>query len=570
MPSHVPPKRSSQIGDGFGINSDLPRDPYLPWNRRWWTRLFDAGFKWVRIGQYENSSDWTSWDWVEQKRGVFSVPQQVDDYVDSLVDNGVLIQVQLLYGNAMYTSPSGKLPDVSVPAPGSFHNPDRSLYSIFWPPKTPQQIAAFNRYAQWMVKHFRGRVSYWALWNEQDIDYWNPVPNAEEYGRLLKSFVQTVHETDQQARVIYGAQADPSRDFTRRALDSCQCASGIDVYAYHTYPGYGRNLHPETMDSGAYQKESPRALRQLVKNYAAIRADTPFFDDEFNAIPSWKGSDESVQAKYVPRGVLYNFAAGVKTFVWLLTAGTDGNEYDDFGIVHGLTNHENDFMPRPVFAALQNTNALFSDTQFDPKIEVTHVEPPGRLRGDYPFLAYGFRSNSGKAIVAYWLAGQSSPGNVFPQVSSALRLKNSGIEHPVLIDVVSGEIKPLAWTKGTTDTLGAIPVRDSVMAIADQSYFDWPVLPETPSSLNVVSNGNSPRLTWAVHEESKGIIVERQILDPSRENIGRDWQRLVKLPATATEYTDSSAPRGKSLGYRVRAFNDAGESAYSNIVRISW
>src|SRR5437588_10980799 len=62
LPSHVPPKRSSQIGDGFGINSDLPRDPYLPWNRRWWTRLFDAGFKWVRIGQYENSSDWTSWD----------------------------------------------------------------------------------------------------------------------------------------------------------------------------------------------------------------------------------------------------------------------------------------------------------------------------------------------------------------------------------------------------------------------------------------------------------------------------------------------------------------------------
>ena len=79
LPSHVPPKRSSQIRDGFGINSDLPRDPYLPWNRRWWTRMFDAGFKWIRIGQYENSSDWTSWDWVEQKRGVFAVPQQVED-----------------------------------------------------------------------------------------------------------------------------------------------------------------------------------------------------------------------------------------------------------------------------------------------------------------------------------------------------------------------------------------------------------------------------------------------------------------------------------------------------------
>src|SRR5262249_41586585 len=45
VPDHVPPKRSSQIQDGFGINSDLPRDPYLPWNRWWWTRMFDAGFK---------------------------------------------------------------------------------------------------------------------------------------------------------------------------------------------------------------------------------------------------------------------------------------------------------------------------------------------------------------------------------------------------------------------------------------------------------------------------------------------------------------------------------------------
>ena len=29
LPERVPPKRSSQITDGFGINSDMPRDPYL-------------------------------------------------------------------------------------------------------------------------------------------------------------------------------------------------------------------------------------------------------------------------------------------------------------------------------------------------------------------------------------------------------------------------------------------------------------------------------------------------------------------------------------------------------------
>src|SRR5579864_2019816 len=155
LPEKVPPKRTSQIEDGFGINSDLPRDPYLPWNRHWWTRMFDAGVSWIRIGQYENSSDLTSWDWIEQKRGIYAIPPGLDDYVDSLVDNGVKIQVQLLYGNPMYTSPAGRLPDSITPTPASVHNRDMNLYSVFWPPKTPEQIAAFVRYTKWMVNHFR-------------------------------------------------------------------------------------------------------------------------------------------------------------------------------------------------------------------------------------------------------------------------------------------------------------------------------------------------------------------------------------------------------------------------------
>src|SRR5260370_7052010 len=87
--NHVPPKRSPQIQNGFGINSDLPREPYLPWNRWGWTRMFDAGVSWIRIGQYENSSDPTSWDWLEQRRGLFAVAPAVTDYFHSLLQPGV-------------------------------------------------------------------------------------------------------------------------------------------------------------------------------------------------------------------------------------------------------------------------------------------------------------------------------------------------------------------------------------------------------------------------------------------------------------------------------------------------
>jgi hypothetical protein len=564
VPDHVPPKRSSQIHDGFGVNSDLPRDPYLPWDRWWWTRMFDAGFKWIRIGQYENSSDYTSWDWVEQKRGVYGVPPVLEDAIDSLVDNGLEIQVQLLYGNVMYTSPSGKLPETSTPEPGSFHNDDRSVYSIFWPPTTPEQISAFNRYATWMVNHFHDRIHYWALWNEQDIGYWNPWGDPEQYGRLLAPFVATVHEADPQAKVIYGAQADPRREFTQRALDTCKCAPGIDVYAYHTYPGYGQNMNPETMDYGAYLSESPRQLRELVTHYPGIKADIPFFDDEFNSIPSWSGSDESVQAKYLPRGLVYNLAAGVKTFVWLLTSATDGNEYDDFGIIHGLTNRETDWKPRPVFYALQNTNALFSDSRFDPSIEISNPdEPVLRRQTGFPFLAYGFRNRNGKAIVAYWIAAHSRPENVFSPQFATLWLRNTGITHPVVIDVVSGEIKPIQWRQGTTDTLEMLPVKDSIVAIADENYFDWPVLPEAPSSLKAVMTGSRVTLRWDVHGGNPtGIVVERRVLRAG--DVG--WDKLATLPPTAQQYTDANV---KAAAYRVRATNGNGGSSYSNVVRLT-
>lgn len=557
----VPPKRSSQIDDGFGINSDLPREPYLPWDRHWWTRMFDAGVSWIRIGQYENSSDYTSWDWIEQKRGVLAIPAALDDYVDSLVDNGVKVQVQLLYGNPMYTSPSGKLPDAITPEPGSFHNSDRGLYSVFWPPKTPDQIAAFVRYVRFMVEHFRGRIRYYALWNEQDIDYWNPVANPEDYGRLLKAFIPAVHGADPEAKVVYGGQADPTRDFARRALDACDCAAGIDVFAYHTYPGYGSNLNPESMDYGAYGDESPAKLREMVRGYPGVRHDIPFWDDEFNSIPSWPGSDESVQSKYVPRGMLYNWAQGVRTFVWLLTAGTDGNEYDDFGFIHGLRNLPGDFTPRPVYYALQNTNALFSDTRRDPSIQVAAPDVPALHTNSQPFLAYGFRSKSGKPIVAYWLAAHSVPGGAFPPVHADLVIANTGIKHAVLIDVVSGTIEPIAKAEAS-DVFPNLPVRDSVMAIADENYFDWPVLPEAPSSLAATQAAHSVRLHWQTHGgNAESAIVER------RSGERGSWTRMVTQPAANPDYVDTSVGPGLAC-YRVRAANRNGESAYSNVVRV--
>jgi len=295
--------------------------------------------------------------------------------------------------------------------------------------------------------------------------------------------------------------------------------------------------------------------------------DIPFFDDEFNSIPSWTGSDESVQAKYLPRGLIYNHAAGVTPFVWLLAAGTDGNEYDDFGFIHGLTNHQSDWTPRPVFYALQNTNALFSDTKLDSTIGISVPDAASLLKeSGAPLMTYGFRSRNGKAIVAYWLAAHSVPGDAFRPLHSSFSFKNAGIVHPVLVDVVSGEIKVVQWKQGTTDTLERLPVKDSVMAIADEDYFDWPILPEAPSSLRVVLAERGRKLTWENHGGNPtGIVVERRGDDTQTR---ASWGRIAKLGAGVNEYLDAKVESGRSFAYRVRAVNSNGESAYSNVASL--
>ncbi|MFL6350565.1 MAG: GH39 family glycosyl hydrolase [Bryobacteraceae bacterium] len=556
LPDHLIPRRSTQVKDGFGINSDLPRDPFIPWNRWWWTRMFDAGVNFIRIGQYENSSDYTSWEWVERKRGEYSVVPELDDYVNSLVENGLQIEIQLLYGNPLYTSPAGRLPQSVTPEPGSFHNPDRSLYSVYWPPKTDEQIAAFNKYVEWMVNHFRGRVEYYEIWNEPNIDYWNPTANPEDYGRLFKASAKVIHDTDPNAKAVFGGLSGAKPDFAKRALDACGCPASIDVFAYHNYPDYGHNLNPEAIGKENDTNESSKPVREMVRGYPGIRKELVFWNDEFNdGLASWTDSDESVQAKYIPRGLLIDRASGVRTFVWLIVGATDGNELDDFGLLHGLKFQPNDFTPRPVFAALQNTNTLFSDTQIDPSIKI-QSDSNANLR------SYAFRSSNGKAILGYWLPILSKPGDQLPAQTLTLKISNSGIRNPVLVDITSGKMTRASWKTDSSDTLEQLPLRDSVMAIADESYFDWPELPEAPSELNVGQTGTSAQLTWKKHGgHPEFVIVER------RSGQQGKWQSLSKVPANIQSFSDNqSSTNEKPLSYRVRAGNSAGLSAYSNVV----
>jgi hypothetical protein len=237
IPRQVPARRSTQLTDGFGMNQSLPREPHLPWSQRWWTRLFDSGVKWVRLGQYENSSDMMSWDWVEQTPGHFATMPELDEAVRSLTENGVAIEIELQYSNPLFQGEPAARPRRVILPPAGIGQDDEPVNPIFLPPQTEEQIEAFLRYVRFMVNHFKGQVKHRELWNEPNIGYWRPQTRTKEeltakargYGKVLCRFADAVHQTDPTAKVISAGLAGPDLLFARTALAACP--EKIDIIA---------------------------------------------------------------------------------------------------------------------------------------------------------------------------------------------------------------------------------------------------------------------------------------------------------------------------------------------------
>ena len=104
-------------------------------------------------------------------------------------------------------------------------------------------------------------------------------------------------------------------------------------------------------------------------------------------------------------------------------------------------------------------------------------------------------------------------------------------------------------------------------AIATSDYsnnFDFIVnnpYPNPPSGLSASTiDSSSIGLEWNDNSDNEtGFMIERKI-----GNTG-SWTQMYSLPANSTDYTDTGLIDGMLYSYRVNAFNNAGNSAYSNI-----
>lgn len=267
------------------------------------------------------------WALVEQKKRELHIPAHWDLLVNEARKRNLELLLILDYGNKFYDD-GGK-------------------------PHSPEGIAAFTRYAEFVVRHFKGRVFRYEIWNEWEHRTGNTTPgSAEDYIRLVRSVYPAIKKIDPQAEVLVGASGNESirGKYLRRILEL-----GILYYAdalsLHTY------LHCERSGSGPDEWAS---WMRIIERELAVQTDKrPSFYITEMGWPSHTGKcgiSEEKQAEYLYR--MFEVACELSFIkgIWWYDVQDDGpdstNQEHNFGLVR------TDFTEKPAFGAFRRASSV--------------------------------------------------------------------------------------------------------------------------------------------------------------------------------------------------------------------
>ena len=132
-----------------------------------------------------------------------------------------------------------------------YDNPARGKYA--W-----QEPDAWCEYVRKTVTRYRRHFKVVEVWNEPNISFWKPKPDAEQYLGLLKRTYETVKQVAPEIRVAIGGSAGVPIDFFEK------------IYAAGGKPYFDvMNIHPYSWPAGpdARMKSEIESLRALMAKY---------------------------------------------------------------------------------------------------------------------------------------------------------------------------------------------------------------------------------------------------------------------------------------------------------------
>jgi hypothetical protein len=190
-------------------------------------------------------------------------------------------------------------------------------------------LEAWRTFVRAVTARYKGRVSAWELWNEENHPtFWQPVPDAAAYSRLLKITYQEIKSIDPSAVVVLGGISGVDVGFLEAIAANGAWAS-FDVLAVHPYVGA---KSPEAGRLASSEISKAQALMNRLGR-------KPVWITELGWASSsgpWGVRSEDLQASYLVRGLVLALSAGAEKVFWYDFAN-DGwdttNDEHNFGLV---------------------------------------------------------------------------------------------------------------------------------------------------------------------------------------------------------------------------------------------
>lgn len=322
-----------------------------------------AGFKWVRQDFF--------WTQTEREKGRYDW-REFDAFTAELEQHGLRAYYILDYSNPLYEEAGTS----TNPLTGKIEKPATAS------PQHPESVAAFARWAGAAAEHFRGRGVIWEIWNEPNISFWKPKPDAAQYTALALAASQAIRAADPQACVV----APASSGFPWEFLDTV-LASGVleyvDAVSVHPYRGNS----PETA------AQDFARLRELIQRRAPKGKTIPILSGEWGYATSTNGVTLEKQAAYIARQQLSNLYNGVPLSIWY-DWKNDGNNPGDRE--HNFGTVGQDLQPKPAYLAIQTLTRELGGYRIAGRLSVGATN-------DYVLT---FTNSAGVAKAAAWTVGK--------------------------------------------------------------------------------------------------------------------------------------------------------------------
>ena len=428
---------------------------------RTWSQMLNSGVKLNRIGQWGDKIDWAT---VEKTKGVYTIDPDVDQHITESVKSGIEILMTLDYGNNLYQ----KLKDPPD------HGPtwQRGHPFLQCAPTTPEAVQGFANYCAFMAGHFRGRVKYFEIWNEENgwfFDAWSEngkTSMVRAYGRALAAAAKAVKHANPEAVVVFGGTAGATLDFPRIALDE-GAGPCIDIFAFHPYG------HP-TPESAPTQflsetngkmewKPAPVEITNYEQEIAAFRTllhrynpNMQIWADEMNwfapgepPMPTMGDQSELTQAKYLARFFAINSWLGCGAIWWSLF---NANGIQEWSLIRS-----SDLTPRAAYFS-----AGYLATVLDEAHAVANLkaEVTGKAPDDLMMKVY--QNRRAEVLIGLWRTSAASD-NCRP-VSVTLRISQAQVASADLVDTLYGYRQPAVVHRSGEDVI-----------VPDLLVGDWPL-----------------------------------------------------------------------------------------------